>query len=83
MDIDTTARVKSIKYNCITNRMEELTIGDVVPSFFDKQADIQRSVEKAIDIKDSSVRLLSMDNWQEISTPTEGCGIIPSNRMDL
>ena len=55
LDIDTTARVKSIKYNCITNRMEELTIGDVVPSFFDKQADIQRSVEKAIDIKDSSV----------------------------
>ena len=55
LDIDTTARVKSIKYNCITNRMEELTIGDVVPSFFDKQADISRSVEKAIDIKDSSV----------------------------
>ena len=55
LDIDTTARVKSIKYNCITNRMEELTIGDVVPSFFDKQTDIQRSVEKAIDIKDSSV----------------------------
>lgn len=55
LDIDTTARVKSIKYDCITNRMEELTIGDVVPTFFDKQADIQRSVEKAIDIKDSSV----------------------------
>lgn len=55
LDIDTTARVKSIKYDCITNRMKELTIGDVVPTFFDKQADIQRSVEKAIDIKDSSV----------------------------
>lgn len=55
LDIGTTARVKSIKYNCITQRMESLTIGDVVPSFFDKQADIQRSVEKAIDIKDSSV----------------------------
>lgn len=55
LDIDTTARVKYIKYNCITNRMEELTIGDVVPSFFDKQAEISRSVEKAIDIKDSSV----------------------------
>lgn len=55
LDIDTTARVKSIKYNCITQRMESLTIGDVVPSFFDKQADIQRSVEKAIDIKDSTV----------------------------
>lgn len=55
LDIDTTARVKSIKYNCITQRMESLTIGDAVPSFFDKQADIQRSVEKAIDIKDSTV----------------------------
>jgi phage minor structural protein len=55
LDIDTTARVKSIKYDCISQRMDSLTIGDVVPSFFDKQADIQRSVEKAIDIKDSSV----------------------------
>lgn len=55
LDIGTTARVKSIKYNCITQRMESLTIGDVVPSFFDKQADIQRSVEKAINIKDSTV----------------------------
>lgn len=70
LDIDTTARVKSIKYNCITNRMEELTIGDVVPSFFDKQADISRSVEKAIDIKDSSVHaemikgILNMMNTQ-------------------
>lgn len=55
LDIDTMARVKSIKYDCISQRMDALTIGDVVPSFFDKQADIQRSVEKAIDIKDSSV----------------------------
>ena len=55
LDIDTMARVKSVKYDCISQRMDSLTIGDVVPSFFDKQADIQRSVEKAIDIKDSSV----------------------------
>lgn len=51
LDIDTTARVKSIKYNCITNRMEELTIGDVVPSFLINKQTFREVLKKQLILK--------------------------------
>lgn len=55
LGIETEARVKEIKYDCILQRMTDLTIGDVEASYFDKTADATRSIEETIDTKNNVV----------------------------
>lgn len=49
LDIETKARIIALEYDCITEKINHLTIGDYVQNYFDKTSDITSSVDKVID----------------------------------
>lgn len=55
LNIDHTARAISIEYDCLTQRYTNLEIGQFSPTYFDKQADLSRTLEKVVDTSTSSV----------------------------
>ena len=55
LNINHTARVISITYDCLTRRYTELEIGQFQPTCFEKQADLQRTLEKVVDTDTGSV----------------------------
>lgn len=49
LNIETKARIIALEYDCITEKINHLTIGDYVQNYFDKTSDITSSVDKVID----------------------------------
>ena len=49
LNIETKARIIALEYDCITEKINHLTIGDYVHNYFDKTSDITSSVDKVID----------------------------------
>lgn len=49
LGIETEARVIALEYDCISQKVTNLTIGDYVSNYFDKNTDITSSAEKVID----------------------------------
>lgn len=49
LNIETKARIIALEYDCITEKINHLTIGDYVQNYFNKTSDITFSVDKVID----------------------------------
>lgn len=49
LGIETEARIIALEYDCISQKITNLTIGDYVENYFDKNTDITSSAEKVID----------------------------------
>lgn len=49
LGIETEARIIALEYDCISQKVTNLTIGDYVANYFDKTSDITSSAEKVID----------------------------------
>lgn len=49
LGIETEARIIALEYDCISQKITNLTIGDYVENYFDKTSDITSSAEKVID----------------------------------
>ena len=56
LNIETTARVVSLNYDCILERINSLVIGDYVPSYFDNTTDITSTVDSVIDKSNSTLK---------------------------
>lgn len=56
LNIETTARVISIVYDCILEQMEELIIGDYEPNYFNSNSDINSTVSTVIDQGNNMVK---------------------------
>ena len=55
LNIDHTARVISIEYDCLTQMYTNLEIGQFSPTYFEKQSDLSRTLEKVVDTSTGSV----------------------------
>jgi len=55
LNIDHTARVISIEYDCLTQMYTNLEIGQFSPTYFEKQSDLSRTLEKVVDTNTGSV----------------------------
>lgn len=49
LGIETEARIIALEYDCISQKVTNLTIGDYLANYFDKNTDITSSAEKVID----------------------------------
>lgn len=49
LGIETEARIIALEYDCISQKITNLTIGDYVENYFDKNTDITSSAEEVID----------------------------------
>lgn len=55
LDIETNARVIKIDYDCITNSINELTLGDYTQSYFDKLSSVYNAASNVIDLNSNTV----------------------------